>query len=205
MLMNLKRFVRWPTPLNVAVHLQRTDESFRSSSAKVLVSDAESRCAAEIPSLPQRIAFLVSPTCPLEAVPILRQANGKPGMLGQGIQFNVSHCEDWCALAWSAESAVGVAVDVIRPIRNIEEIVNNFFPPIAQGAFDAASAQNKTTTFFHWWTRIEAALKASGKGLDDSYECLDDVIHEVCDVVPGVALAVAVVGSGPLTVTWHLP
>ena len=108
-------------------------------------------------------------------------------------------------MAWSAESAVGVDVEVIRPVRNIEDIVSDFFPPLAQRAFHLASPQNKTRVFFHWWTQIEAALKASGKGLDDSYECLDDVLHEVCDAVPGVALAVAVVGTAPLTINWHLP
>lgn len=214
--MNLRKFTRWPTPLNVTVHLQRSDEFLTGSSAGTLLSDVEKQRASEIRSPSQRKAFVASRClvrqalsmvldCPPRAVPILRQANGKPGMLGQGIQFNVSHCEDWCAVAWSAESAVGVDVEVIRPVRNIEEIVSNCFPPNAQRAFHSASPQNKTRVFFHWWTQIEAALKASGKGIDDSYECLDDVLHEVCDAVPGVALAVAVVGTGPLTITWHLP
>lgn len=214
--MNLKKFVRWPSPLNVAVHLQRTDELVRSSDTGLLLSEAESARASEIGSLSQRKAFVASRSlvrqalsvalnCLPQAVPILSQANGKPGVLGQGIQFNISHCEDWSAMAWSAESAVGVAVDVIRPVRSIEDIVANFFPPIAQRAFHAAATQHKTATFFHWWTRVEAALKASGRGLDDSYECLDGVLHEACDLVPGVALAVAVVGTGPLTITWHLP
>ena len=152
-----------------------------------------------------RQALSVALDCAPEAVPILSQPNGKPGMLGQGIQFNISHCEDWCAVAWSAEGAVGVGVEVIRPVRNMEEIVEKFFPPVAQRAFRAATAKHKTQMFFHWWAQIEAALKACGKGLDDSYECLDDVLHEVCDAMPGVALAVAVLGIGPLTITWHLP
>lgn len=182
----------------------------------MLLSNVEKLRASEIRRLSQRKAFIagcglvrqalsIALDCPPQAVPILRQANGKPGMLGQGIQFNISHCEEWCAVAWSAESAVGVDVEILRPVRNIEDIVSNFFPPIAQRAFHLATRQNRTRVFFHWWTQIEAALKASGKGLDDSYESLDDVLHEVCDAVPGVALAVAIVGTGPLTITWHLP
>lgn len=214
--MNLRKFTSWPAPLNVTVHLQRSDEFLTGTNTGMLLSDVEKQRASEIRSPSQRKAFVASRClvrqalstvldCPPRAVPILRQANGKPGVLGQGMQFNVSHCEDWCAVAWSAESAVGVDVEVIRPVRNSEEIVSNFFPPIAQRAFDSASPQNKTRIFFHWWTQIEAGLKASGRGLDDSYECLDDVLHEACDAVPGVALAVAVVGPGPLTITWHLP
>lgn len=215
-LMNLKKFIRWPSALNVAVHLQRTDELLRAPSPTVFLSDAENRWASAICSTSHRRAFVASRSlarqvlsvaldCSPNAVPILCQPNGKSGMLGQGIQFNISHCEDWCAVAWSAESAVGVGVEAIRAVRNMEDIVSNFFPPVGQQAFHSAAPQNRERVFFHWWTGIEAALKATGKGLDDSYECLDNVLHEVCDAVPGVTLAVAVVGTGPLTITWHLP
>jgi phosphopantetheinyl transferase len=180
------------------------------------MSNAENRRALEVRSLSQRKAFIVSRSlvrerqsvaldCPPEEEQILRQVNGKPGILGQGTQYNVSQCEDWCAVAWSAESAVGVAVEVIRPVRNMEDIVSNFFPPIAQRAFHATPLHDKTQVFFHWWTQIEAALRVSGGTLDDSYTCLDNVLHGTCDAVPGVALAVAAVGTGPLTITWHLP
>jgi len=215
-LMNLKKFIRWPSPLNVAVHLQRANEFPAGARTAALMSRPEHRRASGVRSLTHRKMFMARQSlvrqvlsvvldCAPEAVPIVCQPNGKPGILGQGIQFNISHCQDWCAVAWSAESAVGVDVEVVRPVRDMEAIVSNFFPPIAQQAFHSASPQNQTRVFFRWWARIEAALKASGKDLDDSYECLDDVLHEVCDAIPGVALAVAVVGTGPLTITWHLP
>lgn len=214
--MNLKKFIRWPNVLNVAVHLQRTDELLRGPRPTVLLSDAENRGASAICSTSHRSAFVASRSParqvlsvaldgPPNAAPIFRQSNGKPGILGQGIRFNISHCENWCAVAWSEESAVGVGVEVIRTVRNMEDIVSNFFPPVAQQAFHSTAPQNQVPVFFHWWTRLEAALKATGKDLDDSYECFNDVLHEACDAVPGLALAVAVVGSGPLTITWHLP
>lgn len=216
MRINLKKFVRWPTPLNVAVHLQRTGEFLASHGPAVMLSEAENRHALEIRPPSQRKAFIASQSlvrkvlsvaldCAPESVPILHPANGKPGMLEQGIQFNISHCENWSAVAWSAESPVGVDVEIIRPVRNMEEIVSNFFPPIAQRAFRGAAPRYKAQVFFRWWAQIEAALKASGRELDDSNVCLDDVLHGICDAVPGVVLAVAVVGTGPLTITWHLP
>ena len=215
-MMNLRKFIRWPSPLNVAVHLRRVEELLSDSNPVALLSDNETRCAAEIPYIPQRNAFVagrklarkvlsVPLDCAPEAVPILSESNGKPASVGEGIQFNVSHCGDWCAVAWSAESAVGVDVETIRPVPNMTAIVSNFFPPAAQRAFDSATPQNQAKVFFHWWTQIEAALKASGRGLDDSFDCLDQVLHETCDAVPGVALAVAAEGRGPLTITWHLP
>ena len=214
--MNLKKFIRWPRPLNAAVHLRRVHELLSDSNPAKALADTEIQRAAEIRSLAQRRAFLaarklarevlsVPLNCAPEAVPILGASNGKPGILGGDIQFNLSHCEDWCAIAWSAESIVGVDVEVIRPVPDMETILNNYFPPAAQRDFYAARPQEQTAVFFRWWRQIEAALKASGDSLDDSYVCLNHVLHAVCDGVPGVALAVAAVGKGPLTITWHLP
>src|SRR5207249_11672910 len=106
------------------------------------------RGAAEIRSLPRRNAFVagrklarevlsVPLDCARGAVPIVAESNGNPVSIGEGIQFNVSHCGDWCAVAWSAESAVGVDVETIRPVPSMPALVSNFFPPAAQRAFDS--------------------------------------------------------------------
>jgi len=161
--MNLKKFIRWPRPLNAAVHLRRVHELLSDSNPAKALADTEIQRAAEIRSLAQRRAFLaarklarevlsVPLNCAPEAVPILGASNGKPGILGGDIQFNLSHCEDWCAIAWSAESIVGVDVEVIRPVPDMETILNNYFPPAAQRDFYAARPQEHTAVFFRWLT-----------------------------------------------------
>jgi len=167
--MNLRKFIRWPSPLNVAVHLRGVDELLSNSNPLAPLSADETRRAAEIRSLPRRNAFVagrklarevlsVPLDCAPEAVPILAESNGNPVSIGEGIQFNVSHCGDWCAVAWSAESAVGVDVETIRPVPSMTALVRNFFPSAAQRAFDSAAPQNRAKVFFHWWTQIEASI-----------------------------------------------
>jgi len=71
-------------------------------------------------------------------------------------------------------------------------------------AFAAAAPEEQPTVFFRWWTRIEAAVKASGRGLDAAASCLDGVVLDSCEAVPGLALAVAARNTSPLVVEWHI-
>lgn len=197
------------------MHLRRVDELLSKSDPAVVLSDAEIWSAAKIRSFPQRKAFLagrklarevlsVPLNCAPAAVPIPDGTDGERGLLKKGIQFNLSHCRDWCAVAWSEQGHVGVGVETIRTVPGMNSLVNDFFPLDAQRAFHAAGTRNQTAVFFRWWAQIEAAMKASGRGLDDSYTCLDQTLHAVCDSVSGLVLAVAAVGKGPLNISWHL-
>src|SRR5437773_6813767 len=87
--MNLRKFIRWPSPLNVAVHLRGVDELLSNSNPLAPLSADETRRAAEIRSLPRRNAFVagrklarevlsVPLDCAPEAVPILAESNGNP-------------------------------------------------------------------------------------------------------------------------------
>ena len=58
--------------------------------------------------------------------------------------------------------------------------------------------------FFRWWTLIEAAVKATGRGLDSSISCFDGVVCQTCEAVPGLAVAVAVAGEGPAIIDWQI-
>lgn len=69
----------------------------------------------------------------------------------------------------------------------------------------ATAAHNQQPSmFFRGWTRIEAAVKAYGRGLDDALSCFDGVSCESCAAVCGVALAVAAHSEGPLSINWHV-
>jgi hypothetical protein len=47
---------------------------------------------------------------------------------------------------------------------------------------------------------VEAAVKASGRGLDSSVSCFDGVAYQTCEVAPGLAVAVAGEGEGPVII-----
>ena len=214
--MNNRKLRESPKGVHIEAHLVRLGACNEFPGPDVTLPDADWHAAAEIRSLPQRNAFLATRAllrkllsarigCPPAAVPIIREANGKLRLLRGGIEFSLSHCEGWCAVALSADFAVGVDVEPIRSMPSMAQVASDFFPPTARAAFDAASPEERVNVFFQWWTRMEAALKASARGLDDSFSCFDGVVHEACDAVPGLALAVAVRSAATPTVGWHLP
>src|SRR5439155_1147252 len=78
-----------------------------------------------------------------------------------------------------------------------------FFPLAARAAFASAPPEEQEIVFFRWWTRIEAAVKVSGRGLDLALSCFNDVTCQSFEAVPGLAVAVAAEGEGPLIVDWQ--
>lgn len=200
-------------PVSVVVHLVKFDSRLEQADLNAALPDPDWQRAAEIRSRSQRTAFLaarkllrellaVQLGCSPMAVPIFREPSGKLRLPGGGIEFSLSHCEGWCAVALSTDCPVGVDVEPIQPLVGMAETVEEFFPPAARAAFAAASPDQQQSEFFRWWTRIEAAVKASGRGLDDAVSCFDGVSYESGDVVPGPALAVAARSEGPLSVDW---
>lgn len=179
------------------------------------LSEEDRRLAAGIASRAKRTSFLAARSllrellarrlgCLPAAVPIVRQADGRPRLGCGGIELSLSHCDGWIAVALSADCAVGVDAEPVRPLAGMAEVVSQFFPPIARAEFVAASPDRQASVFFRWWTRIEAAVKCSGRGLDDAPTCLEGMSCESCDAVPGLASAVAARAEGPLVVDWHV-
>ncbi len=203
------------SPTHVAVYLLKPASETVTADRVAILSDDERQRAAKIRSLPHRTEFLATRIllrellgavlgCPPAAVPILRKPGGKLHLAGDQSEFSLSHSGGWFAVALSADQPVGVDVEPIRPLEGMAEIVSEFFPPAARADFTAARPDKQPTVFFRWWTRIEAAVKAAGDGLDSAPGCLEGAWCESCDLVPGLAVAVAARGRGPCAVTWHL-
>jgi phosphopantetheinyl transferase len=201
--------------VRVEVHLVRLASLRQGDANMAALSEDERRLAADIASRPRRTSFVAARSflrdllarrlgCAPEVVPIVRQADGKPGLACGGIEFSLSRPDGWCAVALSSDSAVGVDVEPIRPLAGMGDIVSEFFPPPARAEFAFAPPDERASVFFRWWTRIEAAVKASGRGLDDAPCCFEGVSCESCEAVPGVASAVAARTERPLIVDWHL-
>jgi 4'-phosphopantetheinyl transferase len=104
----------------------------------------------------RRLEFVVSPL-------------GKPGLAlafaGAGIHFNVSHSEDLALIAVTRIGPVGVDVECIRPVRDMDHLVERFFSSRENGLFQALRDEDKPAAFFNLWTRKEALLKATGAGI----------------------------------------
>ncbi len=78
--------------------------------------------------------------------------------------FNVSHSGDY-ALIGISNHPIGIDIEFVNESFNYKEILPNIFNSVEID--DINQSKKKHTTFFQYWTRKEAIVKAIGKGIDD--------------------------------------
>jgi 4'-phosphopantetheinyl transferase len=95
-------------------------------------------------------------------------AHGKPEVAGHhsgSISFNVSHSEGMALCAIAAESRLGVDVERVRRLPDLDSIAAGFFSPRERAFLRDSALIVREERFFELWTRKEAWLKAQGDGL----------------------------------------
>lgn len=93
-------------------------------------------------------------------------ANGKPSLAsGCTLHFNVSHAGAMILFAFASNIEIGVDVEEVRTLREIDAICRRFF--CAEEAAEVlGNAEDERSLVFHTcWTRKEAFIKATGDGL----------------------------------------
>ena len=94
---------------------------------------------------------------------------GKPEVAnapaGNILYFNLSHSEGLGLFAFSRRDNVGVDVEYIRDVPEMEKIVDRFFSEKEAEKFRTLPKNKKREAFFDGWTRKEAYVKALGDGL----------------------------------------
>jgi 4'-phosphopantetheinyl transferase len=90
---------------------------------------------------------------------------GKPFISGAPIQFNLSHTQGMLGFAIAKTIVVGIDVEHINPATDYLEIARGFFAPSEVSALAATPALRQGEAFFRMWTRKEAYLKATGRGI----------------------------------------
>jgi len=85
--------------------------------------------------------------------------------------FNMSHTQQVAMYAFTWGRAVGIDVELIRPISSVVAIVDHFFSPTERSAWHALPKSQQMAAFFAAWTRKEAYLKAVGVGLIQPLDC----------------------------------
>lgn len=95
--------------------------------------------------------------------------HGKPALappLAQsGLTFNLSHSQDLALYAIARHRQVGIDLEYIRPLTDLEQIAKRFFSKREQATFRSLDGDQKLPGFFNCWTRKEAYIKARGQGL----------------------------------------
>jgi 4'-phosphopantetheinyl transferase len=92
-------------------------------------------------------------------------AKGKPAVAGSPLQFNVSHSEEMAVYAFAWEMPLGIDLEHIRALSDLEAIAHRFFSPGEWAAIEAMRPEERIDAFFRCWTRKEAYIKATGDGL----------------------------------------
>ena len=97
-----------------------------------------------------------------------RSPSGKPALSGEfakALRFNLSHSAGLGVYALSVNCEVGIDVERIRQDLDIDAIGRQFFSSREIEAISALPQSERLHAFFNCWTRKEAYLKATGKGL----------------------------------------
>ena len=82
-----------------------------------------------------------------------------------GIHFNLSHSNGLALFAVTRDVEIGIDLEMIKPLSDLEGIVTNFFSPSEIAEFYKVTANERLFAFYNCWTRKEAFIKAIGKGL----------------------------------------
>ena len=89
---------------------------------------------------------------------------GKPSI--SGLSFNLSHSKDWVAFAFAENGQLGLDMEPYRNYPQAIDIASRFFSAeeasMLEGLDDDSERDRR---FFDLWTRKEALIKATGKGL----------------------------------------
>jgi len=80
------------------------------------------------------------------------------------VSFNLSHSEGLAVYAFSGGGELGVDIEKIHPVPEIDEISGCFFSPDECRRL-TARLEEKQARFFEFWTCKEAVIKASGFGM----------------------------------------
>jgi 4'-phosphopantetheinyl transferase len=127
--------------------------------------------------------------------------HGKPSLAADfaasDIQFNLSHAGELAVVAVARTRAVGVDVEEVRPLPDLEAMARRYFAARETRALLALPAAQQHESFYRNWTRREACLKARGDGLAGAWERLETPEFALRDLMlpPGYVGAVAAAGS----------
>lgn len=96
-------------------------------------------------------------------------SRGKPALTktcnAKKLSFNLSHSQGLALYGITYDANIGVDLEYIRPMSDVEKIVGRFFADNESNLFQKIPDHEKLVAFFNAWTGKEAYLKATGEGL----------------------------------------
>jgi 4'-phosphopantetheinyl transferase len=151
---------------------------------------------------------------------------GKPELVHptrSNLTFNLSHSHEMALIGITRGRQIGVDIEYVKNNFEWKEIIERFFSPREVQMINALPKDLQHRAFFTCWTRKEAYVKATGKGLSLSLsefdvspvpgaatlllshkEASEWSMKEV-DVAESYVATVAVEGHEPRIKYWHWP
>jgi 4'-phosphopantetheinyl transferase len=83
------------------------------------------------------------------------------------LHFNLAHSDGLLLVAASRLCPVGIDVERIRLVEDMEDLMQQFFSPLEAAGLRALPVHQHAQAFFNLWTRKEACLKATGDGISE--------------------------------------
>lgn len=105
--------------------------------------------------------------CPIE-VCLSYGKYGKPELDNKGtlnLFFNLSHSESLVMYAITLNQKIGIDLEAIREIQEIDQIVDQFFSIYEKAEIQKLPPGKQINAFYSIWTRKEAYIKALGKSI----------------------------------------
>jgi len=131
--------------------------------------------------------------------PLAKTAEGKLYLPNSPLHFNLSDTEGYLAIVLSWQAPVGIDIEQIREVEEIDSLIANYFSPEEQAYI---KKEDTLIRFWEIWNRKEAVCKALGIGLQNdlsSWDCLGKewiLVHNVwvhsIQIREGISSAIAI-------------
>lgn len=141
-----------PDETERAARYHRPDDQLRFSCTRGLLRVLLGQCTHQPPD---RVEFVTG-------------VNRKPELKQPcGWHFNVSHAGNWILIALGTVS-VGVDLDWVNPDFPFHDVLKSSFSPSEQRHIE--TCPDARLCFYQLWTRKEALVKATAKGMGDAFD-----------------------------------
>ena len=161
----------WAVPLAVERAVELVSTQFLSPDERARAARFHfpvDRCRYTVARAALRLLLALHLDQPARALQFSYGPYGKPALdtaAGDNLHFNLTHSADLAVMAITGLGAVGVDVEVCRPVSDFRGLVARFFAAEEQVLLESLDDTAALQAFFLGWTRKEAVLKALGTGL----------------------------------------
>lgn len=110
---------------------------------------------------------------PPREIRLILDDSKKPSVASSSLHFNISHSGDYILLALARDRRIGVDIERLREVEDMNEIATRYFSKVEQSCLNSAARETRMESFFRCWTMKEAYIKARGEGFGLALDSFD--------------------------------